>query len=132
MVIEEALYAHLVGTAGVAALVSTRIYPQTIPQDVALPAIAYQRISGVREYSQSGPSQLAHPRFQLTCQAATYAGAKALANAVRAALSGYKGTMGGVGGVVVGGCFVVNETDGFELPGETQVVRLDVIVWHEE
>lgn len=132
MVIEEALYAHLAASAGVAALVSARIYPQTIPQDIALPAIAYQRISGVREYSHGGPSQLAHPRFQFTCQAATYAAAKSLANAVRAALSGYRGTMGGAGGVVVGGCFMVNEVDGFELPGETNVVRLDIVIWHEE
>ena len=132
MVIEEALYAFLAATAGVTALVSTRIYPQVIPQDAVLPAIAYQRISGPRVHSQSGASGLAYPRFQFTCQAATYSAARQVANAVRAALDGYRGTMGGAGGVSVGAAFVANEIDGYSEESGEHTVRLDVVIYHAE
>ena len=66
MNIEEALYSKLTGDAGVAALVSTRIYPNVVPQDIALPAVAYQRISTVRDMAHDGPTGVAHARFQFT------------------------------------------------------------------
>ena len=56
MAIEAGLYAHLVGSAGVTALVATRVYPLLVPQDATLPAIAYQRISGPRDHTHDGPS----------------------------------------------------------------------------
>lgn len=128
MSIETALYAELVGDTDVAALVSTRVYPLQVPQDVAMPAIAYQQISGRPEYAQEGDSGLNRARFQLTCQAETYEGAKELAAAVKAALSGASGTWDDT---TVNGCFVENVTDwrseGFEMP----VVRVDVMVWYQ-
>lgn len=132
MNIEEALYAHLVADAGVAALISTRVYPLSIAQDVALPAIAYQRISGPRQRYHSGPSAMAEARIQITCQAAKYTQAKALAKAVRLAMDGYSGTMGGVSGVLVEFCGVVNELDGYEFETEGETVRVDVMVLYQE
>lgn len=43
MTAEERIYAALSGAAAVTAVVSDRIYPDSIPQDVTLPAIAYTR-----------------------------------------------------------------------------------------
>lgn len=45
--IDAALRAKLVATSGVTTLVSTRIYPDELPQGTALPAIRYSLISDV-------------------------------------------------------------------------------------
>lgn len=132
MVIEEALSAHLLADANVSALAGTRGYPLLIPQDGDLPAWAFQKISGARLYSHDGPSGIAWPRFQITCQAASYSAAKALVNAIRGSLEGYAGTMGGAGGVPVRGIFVDGEVDGYGFDTGTYTVRLDVIIQHEE
>jgi len=129
--IEEALYYHLSHTAGVTALVSTRIYPLVAPQDAARPYLVYQRISTPRVRSHSGPSGLAHPRFQITGVAASYSAARGLANAVRAALDGYSGAMGSAPGVQTA-AFVDNENDGYSDGIPAYIFRLDVILWHQE
>lgn len=41
---ESALYAALSGLPGLTALVSTRIYPDVIPEDAAMPAVVTARI----------------------------------------------------------------------------------------
>ena len=128
MNIEEALYSKLVSDAGV----STRIYPNVVPQDIALPAVAYQRISTVRDMAHDGPLGIAHVRFQLTISAASYTSARAVANAIRTALDGFSGLMGGVGGVTVEASFVENDSDGYNQAGGEQVVRLDVLIIHQE
>jgi len=131
--IEEGLYARLSGTAGVTALVSTRIYPMAIPQDITLPAIAYQRISGLRIPEHDGPSGLATGRVQFTCQGTSYSSAKAVATAVRAALDCYSGAITvGAGSVTVESCFLQNEYDGFELETESRTVRLDFLIMYKE
>lgn len=94
-VIEEAMVTRLLADATVAAAVGTRIYPVAAPQGATMPHIVYQRISGPRVHSHDG-SDLAHPRFQFACNAATYAAAKALANAVREELDGTHVTQSGV------------------------------------
>ena len=126
MVIEEALYEHLKNNAGVSALVGNRIYPIEAPQEAALPYLVYQRISGPRVRSHSGPSGLAHPRFQITGAAEAYPALRNVLNAVRVALDGFRGTMGG--GVSVGAALVENELDS----EESFVSRLDVVLWHAE
>lgn len=135
--IEEALRAILTANAGVTAIVSTRVYPVVIPQAATLPAVAYQRISATREHNLGGPGGLTRVRFQLTMAAATYAAMKALANAVRVALDGYRGT---VSGVFVQAALSEGEREQFV--GETVQTgaeanmtyntQLDVLVWHSE
>lgn len=131
MTVEEALYTHLTDDAGVAALVSARVYPLVAPQDVARPYLVYQRISTPRVRSHSGPSGLAHPRFQITAVASTYGSARSLANAVRAALDGYSGAMGDAPGVQTAG-FLDNEAENYLDDIPAYVVRMDFILWHAE
>ena len=128
MNIEEALYSKLVSDAGV----STRIYPNVVPQDIALPAVAFQRISTVRDMAHDGPLGIAHVRFQLTISAASYTSARVVANAIRTALDGFSGLMGGASGVTVEASFVENDSDGYNQAGGEQVVRLDVLIIHQE
>jgi hypothetical protein len=108
---ELAVYTLLKDAAGVAALVAGRVYPLQAPQNATAPFIVYQRISSRRVRSVDGPSGLAQPRIQVDAYAATYAGAKALASAIRTALDGYRGT---VAGVRVGAIALVSDTDFLE------------------
>lgn len=128
---EAALFKHLSTQAGVTALVGTRIYPLVLPQNVAYPAIRYQRISTPRVYSKSGPSGDSRPRLQIDCWALTYGDAKRLADAVETAMKGFAGTHNGhrVASVVCD-----DEQDGYEPDPAPPVYRrtLDFLIWYEE
>lgn len=128
MEIEEAIYAHLSTASGTALLASTRGYPLTIPQDVALPAWAYQRVSGERVQAHDG--MLAHTTtiIQITCQAETYTAVKSLARAVRQELEAFKGQMGGDGGVWVHSTAVGGDLDGYGATAGGYTVRMDVTI----
>lgn len=102
----------------VAALVAGRVYPLVVPQQVSRPAIAYQRISGPRTYSHSGPT-LAFARFQITCEGTTYAEACRVAAVVRVALER-------------NGWQVANESDGYSELYAAPVKRMDVTQDYEE
>jgi len=132
MVIEEALFYHLKNTAGISAIVGSRIYPNVIPQDVSLPAIAYQVISRPGLMAHDGPPGIAWPRFQITAQADNYNQVVSLTNAVRVALDGFSGLMGGVGGVTIEGAFVKDVRDDYLFPTERETRRLDVVIYHQE
>lgn len=132
MVIEEALQYHLVNDSDVTALIGSRAYPNVIPQDADLPALAYQTISRPGGMAHDGPTGIAWPRFQITGQADTYSEVVDLINKVRIALDGFTGLMGGAGGVTIEGSFVKNVFDGYEFATERETRRLDVVLWHQE
>lgn len=132
MIIEEALYSYLSGYAGLSARIGTRLYPLRLPENVTYDAATYQRISGPRVHSHSGASGLAAPRFQLDCYSETYLGAKNTAAQVRIALDGYKGTMGGAGGVSVQSCLVQDDRDFYDADLRVYRVSLDVVIEHAE
>ena len=124
MTIEEGLYSYLSTNVGVSALVSTRIYPGTLPQNWTAPAISFQRISGVRLRRLSGPVGRATPRIQIDCWADSYSGAKALAEAVRSAMDGYAGLMGTT---TVGSVVLETDIDFYE--PDTNVYRVSMDYW---
>lgn len=132
--IEQGLYHFLTNTAGITALVSTRIYPNKLPQTVTLPAITYQRISTPRIHTHdtSGKTGTAHPRFQFDAWGTSYASCKAVADAIRAALNGYRGTMGGADPVTVQGALIDDER--YDNSPDTGMERImsDFIIWHLE
>ena len=132
MVIEEALQYHLVNDTDIKALISSRAYPNVIPQDAALPALAYLVISRPGGMAHDGPTGIAWPRFQITAQADTFSEIVDLTNKVRIALDGFTGTMGGAGGVTIEGSFVKDVRDGYEFATERETRRLDVIIWYQE
>lgn len=83
--IEQALYAYLVGDDALAALVSLRIYPDILPQNPPMPAITYQRISTLPYNTRDG-GNFQRSRFQLAAYASTALAAIQLAEALEAAL----------------------------------------------
>lgn len=126
------MVAYLKGYAGLTALVSTRIYPQPLPQGATLPAVTYKRISTPRVMSHSGASGLAMPRFQFDCWSEDVLEARQVANQVRIALTAFRGTMGGAGGVSVQGGFPKNELGDYDpTPGRYRAI-LDVVIHHQE
>jgi hypothetical protein len=127
--IEEALVHKLTTTSTITTLIGTRIYPLVFPAGATMPCLVYQRISTPRIHTHEGASGLAQPRFQLTCWSATYGGAKALANAVREALDGFKGS---IQGVQVGATFIQNELDQREADTKLYSVIQDYTISHQE
>lgn len=129
--VEEALYFLLVHDASLSAFVGNRVYPLVAPNYVETPYIAYKRVSGPRWRSISGPSGVAQPRIQIDVYDLTYAGAKATAKAVRKALDGYRGV---IGGIVIGGITVSSDHDMIEDTVSPMLYRvnIDIIVTHQE
>jgi Protein of unknown function (DUF3168) len=83
---ESTVYGWLAGHAALSALVGARIYPDVIPQDTVLPAIAYAR-SGTEHVSTiHGGVAGALVTVQVQSWADTRTAAEAAADAVEAAL----------------------------------------------
>ena len=89
--IDEALVDHLLGQAGLTALVATRIYPDYFPQDEQLPAIAYTLEDDSSQHIQQGPSGMREAVYQVNIWADTRREVMAVAREVRSALDGYQG-----------------------------------------
>lgn len=107
----------------------------SIPQDVELPAWAYQRVSGPRVNAHDGGAGIASGRMQITCQAESYSECKDLAEAIRRSVIGFRGEMGtssSGAGVRVFGCQVENEIDGYGMTGGVYTVRMDVVIIYQE
>lgn len=135
---ERAVRSVLVDDATVSGLVGSRIYPTVAPATAGLPYVVYQRISTNRVRDQGGVSDLAQPRIQVSCWADSYSGTKTLADAVRAAIDGYRGTAGPVGSqTAIRRITCENETDAADLYPEGSDNRVfgtifDFMVWHAE
>jgi hypothetical protein len=129
MTLEQALVARLVAAATSA---SSRVYPVALQEGSALPAISYWRVSTVRDYKHGAASGLVQARMQVDCWAATYSAVKTLAAQVVTSLSGYSGTMGGVGGVATGFVFGVGEIDLPEQEAGIHHVAVDFSIGYSE
>lgn len=98
------LRTKLAGTAAIAAIVGTRIYPDRLPQSTTLPALVYYGVSGVDEPQLSGLVGQAQQRLQVDAYASTRLVANSLALAVRDALTSSWGRGTWSTGVYVNGC----------------------------
>lgn len=94
---EKIIRALLTGDAGVTALVATRIYPPASVQAPTYPALIYELISDVPSPTMTAVAGLDvyTARVQVTAYATTYAGARALADAVRLACHLQSGAIAG-------------------------------------
>lgn len=96
----EAVRGFLIADAGVLGLVSSRIYPDVLPQGYAVSdggALTYTIIDTIHDHLINGLSGIARSRVEFAAFAGTRAAANAIAEAVRA--SGLAGTTGTVGDV---------------------------------
>ena len=83
------MVARLKATAAVTNLVGTRIEPIRSRQAGALPRITWMRVGTAPINSAAGTTGEAEVRFQIDCFGSTYASARAVADAVTGALSGW-------------------------------------------
>lgn len=90
---ETVLRSTLLADATVAGLLGTRIYPLAADADATLPYVTWRRSSVRREPTLAGPMGVPTVTIEYDCVASTYAGARTLADAMRAVLDGFNGTI---------------------------------------
>ena len=105
---ETGLITFLNSCGALTAFVGTRIYPKVLPPETTLPAIAFNKISAVPDYSHDGGSDFTPIRMQFSCWADDPLEAKNVAMELKRQLSGYSGQLGDQ---EIGGAFVVMERD---------------------
>lgn len=126
------LRAYLIGGSAVSTLVGTRVYPVKLPQNPTYPAVTYEQVSGVRDYTLCGPNGLAWPRVTISSWALSYSGARALADAVRQRISGFHGEWGSSPPTQIGSVHLDNELDLYEDEAEVYRVAQDYIISFNE
>jgi len=95
--IRQAVIAHLKGNAVVQAILGQRIYSLKLPDNLAnWPAATIQRVSTVRHHSKLGPAGIVDSRMQISIFGPKFEAVTQAADAVRAALDGFRGDMNGV------------------------------------
>jgi hypothetical protein len=135
-VLEEGIASYLKGYSGLVALISTRVYPMSIPQGATLPCLTYQRISTPRistHQSSGATGDLILPRFQFDAWATTQKSAKAINDQVRAALNGKTGSIGtDPYDVTIRAGLAKSEVPEYEPEARLFRCRSEFIIWHEE
>jgi hypothetical protein len=95
--VATAVRQYLVGKSAVSAIVSSRIYPDTLPQGATLPAVTYTKISTVHEHVLSTLAGLAASRIEFSCFANNRADANNLASVIQqCGIIAHKGTTNSV------------------------------------
>jgi len=125
---EQALAAKLKDTAGVTALVSTRIYPMYRPGTV-LPAIVYEVSQDIPSNYAGGTTDTSQMFLAVDCIASTYAGARALSAVVESTLSGWTDSDGRVWHLTSTSDDVGDPMTGQSVP-EYFAVTHTYTVWH--
>lgn len=111
MRIDEALRTYLLTNAALTAVVGTRIYPLTYPQDGTLPAVVYQQVSLVPYFAHDGEMGTDEAHFHISSFSANYGQAHDVADKVRTALRPIMTAPGMMGDVPVGSVQLENEFD---------------------
>lgn len=133
MSVQTALYAIRAADATLAALISTRLYPDVLPQEATLPAVRYQVIGRQRPYTfgNSLPS-MATIRVQMDGYAGTSVNRSTLAAALRGA---FNRAQGSYGGETVVDIRIENELEDIEMLNtntEAYRIMLDMVINLEE
>jgi hypothetical protein len=114
---ESAIRKLLIDDATVAALVSTRIYPEGgAPQTPPLPFIVTKRISRSHFHHMGAAGGLAIARVQVTSYAKSEGEVETLADAIREALDGYRGTVTNTDSLTIKMLHLDNDLDTMILP----------------
>lgn len=110
MSLEGAIYSRLTTTAGVTALVSTRVYPIELPERPTYPAATYQRVGGrsVQSHQLPKTGTSAFASVQITAFAETRRAAHTVLAAIRAAIEAVTWT---ADGTLIYSCWMVDEFD---------------------
>jgi len=129
-----ALYTYLSTYAGLSAIIGTRIYPDTLPQNVAYPAATYQYVDDDEIDTFEQPNTLISPTYQFDSYAKTRAVADSIADQLRLAFKNYSGVMGGTGGVTVSGVELVSRNTSTETDRNETIYRtiIEFKIYYQE
>ncbi len=132
MTLDEALYMEMIGDTEVSLLVGTRIHPHALRHGEAFPAITFLQVGSVNVRTLGNNRRCRRPRVQLDCWASKPSEARTVAEAVIAALDGFSGTLGGLGGLPVVSCLLQNDMALADPDPKLYRVMLEFeIVWEE-
>lgn len=90
--IGKVIYDLLSSDGTVSGLVSTRIYPDTVPQNAEFPFVSYAVISTQPTDTKEGASKLDVVSVQVDIYSRSYSTTQTIAAAARSALDRYSGT----------------------------------------
>jgi hypothetical protein len=90
------------------------VFPGLAPKEVNLPYIAYQQVHGEQDRTMQGSGALQDASFQFSLYGPSYYTTKKLAQAVKALLAGYAGTLADTDKTVVEGMWLTSEVDDME------------------
>jgi len=93
---DEELYSYLTDQKSVTDLVSTRIFPDYVPQDESLPAIAYILEDDAAVMAQQGPCGLRSAIYVLDVWGTTREQVTDIATAIRTLLDGQSADFGSI------------------------------------
>src|SRR5690625_1947390 len=126
--IDIAIPAYLTSHSGLSPLVGDRIEPTRLPEHVTLPAITFQRVSGVRGTTYDGPAGYTGSRYQFDVWGNTFGQVRTVADALCNALLGVNGEMSGVRVQIP-----MQEIDIPSYEPDTGLHRItqDYRIWHE-
>lgn len=117
MLIEQALFFILSNASAITSIVSTRIYPVTMPQveegKTSYPALVYELVGRDREQTHEGPTKIVRSHFTLHSIGREYLQVKQLADAVRLAVNGKSAEFAAAYGDHVRGVFLRDESDDY-------------------
>jgi hypothetical protein len=100
-----------------------------VPQGFDKPCIIYQVIDVTRQVTFDGTDSLVEALVQFDCLAKRYSDARDIADAVRAALTDFNGSMAGTD---VKACFIVADQDLSDIEPGYFRVSLNFTIWHLE
>ena len=116
MGVETDLRTYLLSQSPVTTLVGAAgVYCGNIEDDAADPVVCIKRVSGGRQHTLTAGAGFASPRIQLDVYSQSYVDAKAVAEAVRGEMQGFKGTWGST---TVSSVVFENEVDLYEEPDD--------------
>lgn len=139
--IREALFKYLTTHAAIAPLISTRLYPNQLPQKPKYPSVYYVVGGGPRDYTMEGSSGLVDLSIRFVIHGQTQEKMLKVKRAFVAALSGYSGVivLDVDNSVEIQGAFVVNESDAIDStlgnsggPLNITIENLDFNIWYVE
>ncbi len=132
--IEDGIFYLLDNDVDVSALVVSRIYPLTIPQNPTLPALTYQLITPSSGFAHDGLTGTGRSRYQITAFDTDYDVMKDLMNKVRVAMSGYTGTLGTAPDTVDVYAMIPMDTgySSYDPVIKRFMRALDFMIWHAE
>lgn len=127
MMIEEALYSKLTGTATLTAIVGSRIYSGIIPQGTAMPCLVFNPISTQKAHGMeiTGKQGLYMATFQFDIVTTTAKQAAQIQEVLVDTLEGFRGS---VSGFNIQKILLADVRSGYEadLEGHRRILDFDV------